>query len=83
MNGGGSQGLPLFLYKEVNMNNDYYDGITPDQRYKNELLNELRKLNANMEKLIERNAQAPETKAQPKPIGRESTNGRTNRMAKG
>lgn len=50
---------------------DHYEGITPDQRYKNELLNEIRKLNVNMEKLIGCNAQVSERKpAAPKTNGR-------------
>lgn len=62
---------------------NHFDGITPEQRWRNDLLNEQRKTNELLNKLIERNAQAPETKTPLKPIGREVANGRTNRMAKG
>lgn len=36
---------------------EHYDGITPDQRYKNDVLNELRQIR----QLLERNGQALET----------------------
>lgn len=49
---------------------NHFEESTPELRYKNELLNELRKLNMNMEKLIGCNAQVTETKAPPKPRGR-------------
>jgi hypothetical protein len=59
---------------------DHFQGITPQERYNNDILNELRKLNENMEKLIGRNAQASETK--PKQTVR-GANRNVNRMAKG
>jgi hypothetical protein len=48
---------------------NHYEGITPDQRWRNDLLNEMRQIR----QLLERNAQAveqPEEKAEPKRRGR-------------
>jgi ElaB/YqjD/DUF883 family membrane-anchored ribosome-binding protein len=39
---------------------DHFPGITPRERYDNDLLNEMRKLNENIERLFDRNAQAVE-----------------------
>lgn len=49
---------------------DYFPGITPRERYDNEMLREIRKLNENMTKLLERNAQAVE---QPVPKAKDKT----------
>ena len=34
---------------------DHFDGVTPEQRWKNELLREIKRMNTNMEKLLEDN----------------------------
>lgn len=64
------------------MDNNHFDGITPEQRWRNDILNEQRKTNELLAKLIGCNAQVTDTKAQPKPKGR-AANGHANRMAKG
>lgn len=46
---------------------DHYEGITPDQRWRNDLLNEIRAIRQH----LERNAQAVETTAEAiKPVQR-------------
>lgn len=51
---------------------DHYPGITPSERYHNDLLNEMRECNNLMRQMLERNAQAPEPKVikQIKPVQR-------------
>lgn len=40
---------------------DHFEGVTPEQRWKNDMLDEIRRMNANMEKLIqERSNYKPE-----------------------
>lgn len=41
---------------------DHFGGITPQERFNNDLLNELRKINKKMETLIGHNAQMSEQK---------------------
>lgn len=31
---------------------DHFEGVTPEQRWKNEMLHEIKRMNANMEKLL-------------------------------
>lgn len=38
---------------------NYFKGIIPEERWKNEVLNEMRKTNQLLEKLLERDAQTP------------------------
>jgi len=33
---------------------DHFEGVTPEQRWKNDMLREIRRMNANMEQLLER-----------------------------
>lgn len=33
---------------------DHFDGVTPEQRWKNDLLREIKRMNINMEKQLER-----------------------------
>ena len=33
---------------------DHFEGVTPEQRWKNDMLSELRRMNDNMEQLLER-----------------------------
>jgi len=42
---------------------DHYEGITPDQRWRNEMLNEQRETNRILRELLGRNAQAPKDAA--------------------
>ncbi|KAA8747107.1 hypothetical protein [Paenibacillus sp. UASWS1643] len=46
---------------------DHFDGVTPEQRWKNELLREIKRLNANTEQLLERDKQAEEDKPTDQP----------------
>ncbi|WP_145413802.1 hypothetical protein [Paenibacillus xylanexedens] len=47
---------------------DHFEGVTPEQRWKNDMLREIKRMNANMEQLLERdkpqeevgNAEQPE-----------------------
>lgn len=41
---------------------DHFDGVTPEQRWKNELLREIKRMNANTEQLLERDKQVEEDK---------------------
>lgn len=47
---------------------DHYEGITPDQRWRNDLLNEMRENNRLLRLFLERNAQAVEPVAEVKEI---------------
>lgn len=49
---------------------DHFEGITPEQRWRNDLLNEQRETNRLLREIIGRNAQASNEIAEPKPIQR-------------
>jgi len=42
---------------------DFFSGIVPDERWKNEVLNEIRKTNELLQKLLDRDAQAVKEEA--------------------
>jgi len=51
---------PFSLWGE---NMDFFSGIVPDERWKNEVLNEIRKTNELLQKLLDRDAQAVKEEA--------------------
>lgn len=47
---------------------NHFDGVTPEQRWKNELLSEIKRLNANMEQQSERDKPQETTADQPEQL---------------
>lgn len=59
---------------------DHFEGVTPEQRWKNEMLSEIKRMNANMEKLLgerdERMEQPEQLELIPEP--KQERKGKTN-----